>query len=328
MKPKYLKRNDTISLVAPSFGCTIYPYDERMKVSIDKLSKDYRIVVGENCKKSEGIVASNTAKKRADEFMKAYLSDASVIWSVGGGETMVEILPHIDFKKIKEAEAKWFVGYSDNTNLTYTLTTFNDLETIYGACFPSFYDQEADEVLRMLLGKKDFAGYQMYQSLSADSHDLSPIKLDTKKEIKAFNYTKEFNGRLIGGCLDCLITLCGTRFDKTKEYIERHKKEGIIFFLEACDLNVIAYRRALFQLKESGWFQYIKGFIIGRPLHINEDFFGQNYADTTIDMLKEFNVPILLDCDIGHLKPTIPLRCGAMATIKLDNDNILISYFD
>ena len=108
MKPKYLKRNDTISLVAPSFGCTIYPYDERMKVSIDKLSKDYRIVVGENCKKSEGIVASNTAKKRADEFMKAYLSDASVIWSVGGGETMVEILPHIDFKKIKEAEVSMY----------------------------------------------------------------------------------------------------------------------------------------------------------------------------------------------------------------------------
>ena len=34
--------------------------------------------------------------------MDAYKSDSSLILSVGGGELMNEILPFIDFKKIKE----------------------------------------------------------------------------------------------------------------------------------------------------------------------------------------------------------------------------------
>ena len=30
-------------------------------------------------------------------------------------------------------------------------------------------------------------------------------------------------------------------------------------------------------------------------------------------MLKEFSVPVILDADIGHLPPMMPLVCGALA---------------
>jgi len=326
-------KKDVIELVAPSFGCAFFPYDKRLDLSIERLKDEYIIHEGKNCRLNVGIVGSNTPIERAKEFMRAYTSDCSIVWSVGGGETMVEILPYIDFAELKKVKPKWFIGYSDNTNLTYTLTTINDIETIYGPCFPAFYteelDEESEETLNLLHGKKIFKGFSKYQSMKADTHDLSPLHLDSKKVIKAVNYNKPFSGRLIGGCLDCLIGLCGTKFDQTKEYIKRHEEDGVIFFLEACDLNSISYRRALFQLEQNGWFKdHVKGFLIGRPLHLGEDYAGVTFEDVTKDMLSKYNVPILYDCDIGHLKPALPLRSGAKAEVTYSDENFIIKYLD
>ena len=39
---------------------------------------------------------------------------------------MCEILPYVDFEKIRQEEPKWFMGYSDNTNLLFLLATLCD----------------------------------------------------------------------------------------------------------------------------------------------------------------------------------------------------------
>lgn len=140
-----------------------------------------------------------------------------------------------------------------------------------------------------------------------------------------YNYTKPFSGYLIGGCLDVLQFLCGTKYDKTKEYTLSHKK--VIFFMEACDLQAIAIRRALLQLKEAGWFNNITGFIIGRSLNSQPNF-DELPEKSYIDLLKDFNVPILLNCDFGHLHPAVPIRCGAYAKISYLNNNIKFEYKD
>ncbi len=74
--------------------------------------------------------------------------------------------------------------------------------------------------------------------------------------------------------MDCLVNLLGTRFDKTQDFLEKYKEDGIIWFLEACDLNVFAIRRAMWQMEEAGWFQYVKGFLIGRPLCFGQEMMG------------------------------------------------------
>ena len=91
-EPKLLKNNDKISLVAPSFGCTIEPYKTELDIAITNLkSEGYQLLLGENIYKNEGVLSSNTPKKRAKEFMDAYKSDSSLILSVGGGELMKRI---------------------------------------------------------------------------------------------------------------------------------------------------------------------------------------------------------------------------------------------
>lgn len=332
MKPKYLNENPNIYLIAPSFGCTISPYEERLNESLKTFEKlNFNIIIGDNCFKSMGIAGSNTPKQRAKEFMQAYESNADAILSVGGGETMVEILEHIDFEKIKKLPPKWFVGYSDNTNLTYTLTTICDIQSIYSVHASSFYNYPLEydtlDTIKMLKGERIFKGYPKW--VLNETKDIFPIyNFDMNKIITPVNYKHPFTGRLIGGCLDCLSILCGTKFDYTKEYIKKHKDDGIIFYLEACDLTSIGIRRCLSQLKYAGWFNNVTGFIIGRSRLFNDNSFGETPIHAYIDILSDFNVPILLDCDLGHLSPALPIRNGAIATISFIDENIVIEYKD
>ena len=83
-----------------------------------------------------------------------------------------------------------------------------------------------------------------------------------------------FQGRLLGGCVDCLVNLTGTKYDRVREFSEKYAEDGIIWFLEACDLNVMAIRRAVWQMKHAGWFSHVKGFLIGRPLVFGQEMMG------------------------------------------------------
>lgn len=338
----FLQKGDKISIVAPSFGVTTEPYMSREEAAIKNFKRlGYVIEEGANVHLNEGIVSSSTPQNRAKEFLDAYKSDASVIISCGGGELMDEILPCVDFDEIRSLPPKWFMGFSDNTHLTYTLTTILDLITIYGPNFPSFYERpirlNQKDALRMLSGEKDFEGYAKWNkpnfkkridlSIKKETNPLRRNRYITQKIITSHNWNGDVEGRLLGGCLDCLITICGTRFDKTKEFIQKHD-EGIIWYLEACDLNPLSIRRAIFQLKEAGWFSSAKAFLIGRPLCWDQEMFSLNRFDAVLGVLKEFNVPVLFDVDLGHYAPSLPMKNGALAKVSYDNKNIYLHYYE
>ena len=334
-KINYLKEKGKISLVAPSFGCTTEPYKTRLVEAIKKLEEmGFTIDKGPNIFLANSPCRSNTPKKCAKEFMDAYLSDSDAIISVGGGEVMNEILPYINFEKIKKTPHKFFMGFSDNTNLTYTLATISEIPTIYGpnACayaFPLKYDSK--DALDLLLNKTNvIEGYPVWNRYPTKSEN--PLKENEYKEEKVIRpYPKKdylvMEGRLLGGCLDCLVNLCGTKFDKTKEYIEKYKDDGIIFFMEPCELNVVSIQRALFQLKQAGWFKYVKGFIFGRPLACyKQKMFNISHYRAIKEHLKGFNVPILMDADLGHFDPSMPIVTGVKAKVEYINKNIRITY--
>lgn len=330
MQPKFLTKKSKLYLVAPSFGCTTHPYEARLQKAIEQLEHlGHTVVIGPNCFLSEGKCASNTPELRAKEFMEAYQSDAEAILSVGGGELMYEILDYIDFEQIKQLPPKWFVGFSDNTNLTFTITTLCNIETIYGACAGWFhfkkYTYDVLDTYEMLQGRNEFKGYPKYEILHEKEDPFANYTLTEKKVITPYGYNEPFSGVLIGGNLDCLQLLCGTPYDKVFEYTQNHP-EGIIFYLEACDLSVVGIKRALLQLKRAQWFQNIKGFLIGRPLCINQEFAGVDHINAVIDVLEDYQVPILLDIDLGHLAPTLPFRNGAYATVEYKKNNIFITY--
>ncbi len=132
------------------------------------------------------------------------------------------------------------------------------------------------------------------------------------------------HGRLLGGCMDILTCLCGTRFDHVKEFNERYAKDGVIWFLEACDLNTLSMHRALWQLENAGWFDHAAGFLIGRPYHFNEPFFGLDQYDAVLEICRRHQVPVIMDADIGHLPPSMPLVVGSLADVYAAGKGIRI----
>lgn len=332
--PQFLNsKQNKITLIAPSFGCTTEPYNSRLKLAMKHFNNlGFNIIEGPNIFNTIGY-RSNTNKLCAKEFMDNYQSDTNLLLSVGGGNLMNEILDDINFDKIKNLPPKWFMGYSDNTNLTFTLTTLCDVASIYGPCAPEFGQEKLDDSLLktidLIKGKHlDFKGYPKFEleSLKNEDNPYLGYNYDTDK-ILVLNQEKiEMNGRLLGGCIDCLTYLIGTPYDKVKEFNLKYKNDGIIWFLESCDLEAWNLKLALLQMKRAGWFNNAKGFIFGRPLKYNTDFIGLTMDDAILDVLNDLNLPIIINADFGHLKPQIPIICGSIANIKVKNNNLKISY--
>ncbi len=338
--PKFLENKSTIGFVAPSFGCVIEPYHSAFKNALKKFkSMGYEVDLGPNCFLSDGIGISTKPETCGKELNDYYLSDNnSMLISCGGGELMCEVLDFIDFESIAKAEPKWYLGYSDNTNFTYTSTVLCDTAAIYGPCAPTFGMEEWDaslfDVWSLVKGDKtEFTGYEKWEIESVKSEDnpYASYNKTQDKILKVFNGNNitdkevSFSGRLLGGCLDTLVTLAGSEYDKTKEFSEKYKEDGIIFFLEACDLSVLQVRRAIWQLKHLGWFNRVKGFVFGRPYHFDEPELGLDRYEAVLSHLRDLKVPIVMDADLGHLPPALPFVSGAFAHIKAGK-NITIRY--
>ncbi|MBP5654299.1 MAG: LD-carboxypeptidase [Clostridiales bacterium] len=338
--PLFIRSGDPLGFIAPSFGCSIEPYKSCLdNALIYWRNEGYNTLTGPNAYAGKGVGISNVPEECAKEFCDFYTSgNNKALLSVGGGELMCEILPFIDFDKIRSSDPKWFMGYSDNTNITYLLTTLCDVASVYGPCAQSFGMEPLHDYLKdakaLLEGTKlKFTGYDRYEkeSLKSPDNPLAPVNATEPRKITVFDGQKftdnkvSFKGRLLGGCLDCLVNLLGTRFDKTEEFIKKYSGDGIVWFIESCELNPFEIRRALWQMDNAGWFEGCAGILIGRPGG-TPDFEGFDHIAAYKDGLKHLNVPIILDIDLGHVAPQIPFVCGALGQVEAMGQNMSVEY--
>ena len=161
----------------------------------------------------------------------------------------------------------------------------------------------------------------------SEENPYLPYQITEPRVLRRFpDADSAFEGRLIGGCLDCLVNILGTKYDGTVDFVEKYKEDGIIWFLEACDLNVFAIRRAMWQMEEAGWFRYVKGFLIGRPLCFGQEMMGLDQYQAILSVAGEKNVPVIMDADLGHLAPMMPIVTGSLAEVRVCDNDITIRY--
>ncbi|MBO4291470.1 MAG: LD-carboxypeptidase [Lachnospiraceae bacterium] len=356
--PGFLKKNGTIGYVAPAFGCA----DEVREKCLDHAREVFRQMgygekLGPNCYLAEGIGISSTPESCAAELEEGYLDpESQILLSCGGGELMCETVSLVDFEKIKKAEPKWFMGYSDNTNFTLLLATICDTASVYGPCAKAFgmepWHRSVTDAYQILTGEtKTVEGYDRWEKEDppeGSDHPLAPYYLTEDKVLKIWlpeNDTNEtmknglwipdarktdreisISGRLLGGCMDCLATILGTRLDKVKEFADKYEEDGILWFLEACDLNVFSIRRAMWQMEEAGWFRNVTGFLIGRPLCYGQEMMGLDAYEAVLAVARRHKVPVIMDADLGHLPPAMPIVCGSIGTIEVKGNHIQIQY--
>ncbi len=339
--PKFLRKDGTVGFIAPSFGCNIEPYHTAFRHALEKWQQmGYQAELGPNCFEGSGVGISNTPEKCGAEVNEFFLKrDCDVILSCGGGELMCEVLPFVDFAGIAQAEPKWFMGFSDNTNLTFLLPVLCDTAAIYGPCAPAFGQEPWHPVLQdawgLLTGAQTrVSGFPLWEkeSLKTETNPLASYHVTEEKRLITYlpdGYGEDslrMKGRMIGGCLDCLGTLVGTGFDRVQEFLERYREDGFIWFLEACDLNPMGIRRTMWQLREAGWFEHVNGFLIGRPLCFGEEMMGLDTYQAVYEVIKEYQVPVIMDVDLGHLPPSLPIISGGLAEVEWQGDEIGIQY--
>lgn len=328
--PKFLQKNGKISFIAPSLGCTTEPYETRL-INAKKVleSIGHTVECGPNC--FTNLKALSNTKELCAKEVNDYFSDntTDIIISVGGGELMCEIVPYIDFNILKK-NPKWFMGFSDNTNLTFLLTTICDIASIYGPCAGQFgitpWHDSITDGYKLLTGEKlTVKGYGKWEKEWKESDDpLEGLNLTEDTIITAFPKNFTIEGRLLGGCLDVLLLTLGTKFDHVKEFAEKYQNDGIIWYLEACDLNVMAIRRAFYQLDQAGWFKYVKGFIIGRALNGENAILDIDHIEAVYDVIKKYNVPCVFDVDLGHFAPSMPIINGSYGKVVVKDNDIEI----
>lgn len=331
--PENINNKATLGFVAPSYGLAIEPYKSLFKNALKNLrSLGFKFDIGPNVYCGKGIGISNKPDKCAEELMNYYMSDKNdCLISVGGGELMCTILEYMDFDKIRESRPKWFMGFSDNTNFTFLLTTLCDVAGIYGCNAPSFgmngWHESINDSLDLLCGiKNTVCGYGVYETPREDDSDyLAPYNLTEKTRL--YKYPKGdiyMEGRIIGGCLDCLVNMCGTKFDRVSDFLERYKDDGFIWYFDSCDLGIMSNVRAMWQLKNAGWFKYVKGFIFGRPKGCMNDVDTINHREAFMMMIRDLNVPVIMDADLGHINPSMPIINGSYATVKAKGNKMSI----
>ena len=324
--PKFIKQGDTIGVPAPSSGAYDEPRKNRFinaKKKIEELG--YKVKLSKNINTSIK-ARSASANERAEEINKMF-EDNSIdfISCATGGEFLVEILPYVDFEKLVQ-NPKWIEGFSDPTGLLYSITTKYDIATIYGINFGSYgaekYERDVKDNLEIIKGNIILQqNFEMYEDERQEIiTGLEGYNFTDKVEWKILN-DNEINvqGRIIGGCIDLISELAGTKYDGIKEFNERYKEDGVIWYFDNCELPMEELIRTLWKLNEFEYFKYAKAIIFGR----NGSFFS-SLEYTMEEALKDsviykLNIPIIYEADVSHKGPCLNIINGAIAKVESRN---------
>ncbi|TAH68866.1 MAG: LD-carboxypeptidase [Anaerolineaceae bacterium] len=331
--PANLEKGFNIGVTATSDGFEGEVDFRRLNNAIKHFEgRGYQVITTPNVRTSDKKGRSSDARTRAKEMLDI-IKDPKIraIFAASGGDFLVEMLSYLDYEALKD-NPKWVQGFSDTTGLTYTITTILDMATIYSYNFSTFgmenWHRSLSDNLLILEGNDIVqSSYALYQDGYYDRvTGIEEFVLEKEVEWKNLlpkgenddNHEINIQGRMLGGCLDVLQVLVGTRFDNTARFIEKYRDDGILWFLESFDLNSESMVRALWQLKEAGWFKNARGFIFGRPALYKSDY-EISYEETVYSVLGELGLPIILEADIGHKHPQFTIINGALATVKCKN---------
>lgn len=331
--PQFLKEKDTIGVTAPSDGIIEKIDLYRLDSAIHKLKQlGFNVVETKNVRTSEKGVSSSS-KIRAQELETLYRNDnVKLVICAAGGDFLLEMLSDFDFDVVKN-NPKWLQGYSDPTGLLFTITTNLDIATIYADNFKSFGMKNWHESLKNNL---EILKGNIIEQNSFEKYEKEKVKYVVGDE--SYHLTEKvywesltgedkiiIRGRIIGGCIDILNDLFGTRFDNTKNFIEKYKEDGIVWYFDNCEFSSEQLIRTLWKFKDNGWFQYTKGIIFGRSM-TESSYYDISFKEALVHSLENLSIPIIINADIGHIAPRMTIINGAIATITSEKGKGTISF--
>ncbi|HEY5648420.1 MAG TPA: LD-carboxypeptidase [Nitrospiria bacterium] len=290
IKPRALKKGDTIGVVAPA-GLADKAELERGMARLVELG--YKVKRGSSLKGRLRYMAGED-RERAEDINRMF-SDPSVraILCARGGYGTLRMMPFLDEAVIRK-HPKIFVGSSDLTILLNHLHQKIGLVPFHGPMVAPNFGRNLSELTeasfsRVLGGE--------------DQPELPPnLGVRVLRPGKA-------RGPLVGGCLSILCSSLGTPYEiKTKD---------AVLLLE--DVNEAPYRidRMLTQLKAAGKLKGVKGVVIGTMPGCDPPLGAGYWLDDVFgDVLREVPGPVIYGFPAGHGGEQVTLPLGV--EVKLD----------
>ncbi|RYZ58834.1 MAG: LD-carboxypeptidase [Proteobacteria bacterium] len=336
--PKPLSTLSKIAITAPSSGVA-FRLHQRLDSAIGTLRAHGFDVEEGQCLRTNVKHVSASREDRAHELMKLWSEESiSMIFPPWGGELLIEILPLLDFELFARSP-KWIQGFSDLSTLLLPITIISDVATSHGSNLMDYQSSQSDpftlESLRYL--STELTGSFEQHSSKSFQKDWPDFGNDPGA---AFNLTETtewkrlgkiqspvtFHGRLLGGCLDTLHCLVGTKYGDVPTFAKRYQNDKLIVYLENCDQKPADLARALWNFRLAGWFDNCSGILLGRssgPDYDNSDFLS--YGEAVESVLGDLGLPVIFDADIGHVPPQMTLINGALAEVKYSKNSSSIT---
>ena len=321
--PSFLKQGSTIGIAAPSAG-TGKKVDDYIR------SVQYLESRGFHVKETPSVRVDNDRSAdpvtRGKELNSIFLDPkVDMVMCAAGGDFLDEMIPFADFETMQK-HPKWLMGASGPTGLLYPLTTKYDVATIYGLNGGSYSFRPVPDFAKNNL--EILQGNLIEQTswktiLSALPFGLDHVFYDKENTWQSDAETIHAEGRCIGGCIDVLKDLIGTRFDGTKDFLKKYKDDGIIWYFDNFSLSAEVFYRTLLQFRYAGWFDYTKAVIIGRTIFPSSET-GMTYEEACELALGDY--PYVTEADVGHTIPHMTLINGAMLTFDWENHEAKLKF--
>lgn len=292
IKPEPLQIGDTIGIISPA---SPQRDETRLFRGIEYLKgKGFNVKLGENVLKSCGGYLAGTDEERVSDIESMFADpEVKAIFCARGGYGTPRILKKLNYELIA-AHPKIFVGFSDTTALQSAILKKTGLLTFSGA-MPS---------VDMADGFHEWSEKVFWQVMLSNE---SLGELEQEQPIKPV-FDGVAQGRLIGGNLSLLASLCGTPYAPDWK--------GCILLCE--DIGEEPYRidRLLCQLENAGVFNVISGLAFGQ-------FTDSSMRPTSVpqrsveEIIREYAqiaaVPTIMNVMYGHqrVKWTLPLGGNA-----------------
>jgi muramoyltetrapeptide carboxypeptidase len=294
--PPFLKPGDTVAIV-----CTARKFSaEDAKPAIELLNSwGLQVKLGNTIGLDNFQLGGTDAERAAD--CQAMMDDVNIkaIWCARGGYGTVRIIDALDFTNFKQ-HPKWIIGFSDVTVLHSQLNV-ERVATLH-AIMPFTVPKAPLKVKESL--RKALFGEAISYSIPSKTYDVKG----------------KASGELVGGNISILYSLLGS-----KSSIDT---DGKILFIEDLDEYLYHIDRMLYNLKRNGYFEQVKGIVVGSmsDMHDNEIPFGQNDIQIITVIAKEYNIPIAFEFPAGHQADNRALLLGTQVDLEVNEKEIKLNF--